>query len=66
MVNIDQYDVLVGTPFMHQFKVILDFKNNCIHINNQGIPAETVNIDGEPPDVQHHRLRHPNAPNECK
>ncbi len=42
IVNIDRYDILVGTPFMHRFKVILDCENKCITINGQSIPAEIV------------------------
>ncbi|KAK0430216.1 hypothetical protein EV421DRAFT_1670374, partial [Armillaria borealis] len=30
MVNIDRYEVLIGTLFMHRHKVVLDFEKNCV------------------------------------
>ncbi|KAK0431597.1 hypothetical protein EV421DRAFT_1674491, partial [Armillaria borealis] len=33
VVNLDQYDLLIGTPFMHKHRVILDFGQKCIIIN---------------------------------
>lgn len=33
VVNIDKYDIIVGTPFMHHNKVLLDFDNKCVVVN---------------------------------
>ncbi|KAI0324782.1 hypothetical protein GY45DRAFT_1262165 [Cubamyces sp. BRFM 1775] len=37
--NLDRYDVVLGTPFLRRFGVMLDFKNNCVHIDGQTYPA---------------------------
>jgi hypothetical protein len=34
VVNLEQYDVVVGTPFLHQFRCILDFTSNAIVVND--------------------------------
>ncbi|KAK0228072.1 hypothetical protein IW262DRAFT_1263602, partial [Armillaria fumosa] len=56
IVNIDRYDLLMGTPFMHQHGVVLDFKRNCVSINGTDIPAEPVPAVGKAHDAQQHRL----------
>ncbi|PBK78944.1 hypothetical protein ARMGADRAFT_871559, partial [Armillaria gallica] len=45
VVNIDKYDVIIGTPFMHEHGVVLDFNTKCVQIGNVTIPAKI--IDGE-------------------
>ncbi|KIJ24717.1 hypothetical protein M422DRAFT_122506, partial [Sphaerobolus stellatus SS14] len=30
--NVDYYDVILGTPFLHRFGILLDFKNNCVQM----------------------------------
>jgi hypothetical protein len=30
--NVDYYDVILGTPFLRRFEILLDFKNNCVHM----------------------------------
>lgn len=37
--NLDRYDAVLGTPFLRRFGVMLDFKNNCVHIDGQSYPA---------------------------
>ncbi|KAI0361861.1 hypothetical protein OH77DRAFT_1371307, partial [Trametes cingulata] len=37
--NLDRYDAVLGTPFLRRFGVILDFKNNCVHIDGHTYPA---------------------------
>jgi len=32
--NFDRYDMIIGMPFMHSRKVILDFKNDTVKIGN--------------------------------
>ncbi len=59
IVNIDRYDILVGTPFMHRFKVILDFENKCVTINGQSILAKIVPGTAAGTDTHRHRLRCP-------
>ncbi len=39
VVNIDRYDVVLGTPFVTRHNVELDFKNHCIIINGKAIPV---------------------------
>ena len=48
IVNIDKYDVIMGTPFMHRNKVILDFDQKHVVINGQTIPGRV--IDGDEAD----------------
>lgn len=37
--NLDRYDAVLGTPFLRRFGVILDFRNNCVHIDGHTYPA---------------------------
>lgn len=37
--NLDHYNAVLGTPFLRRFGVMLDFKNNCVHIDGQSYPA---------------------------
>ncbi|KIJ32261.1 hypothetical protein M422DRAFT_131202, partial [Sphaerobolus stellatus SS14] len=30
--NVNYYDIILGTPFLHQFEILLDFKNNCVKL----------------------------------
>ncbi|KAF8223419.1 hypothetical protein L208DRAFT_1316812, partial [Tricholoma matsutake] len=39
IVNFDHYDMIIGTPFMHRNKVILDFENKQVIINGTPTPA---------------------------
>ncbi|KAK0494262.1 hypothetical protein EDD18DRAFT_1077400 [Armillaria luteobubalina] len=56
MVNIDRYNLLVGTPFMHHHGVVLDFENKYVRINGTSVPAEVIPSMGNTHDVRHHRL----------
>ena len=42
VVNFDHYNMIIGMPFMHSRKVILDFKNDIVRIGNKSIPAIKV------------------------
>ena len=42
VVNFDYYNMIIGTPFMHSRKVILNFENDSIKIGNQSISATKV------------------------
>ncbi|KAK0499324.1 hypothetical protein EDD18DRAFT_1069257 [Armillaria luteobubalina] len=63
VVNIDRYDLLMGTPFMHCHGVILDFERKCIIINGTDILVEVIPAVGKAHDARHHRLCHPLPPN---
>ncbi|KAG2009526.1 hypothetical protein CC2G_012450 [Coprinopsis cinerea AmutBmut pab1-1] len=41
VVNLDRYDAILGTPFMHKHGVVLDFKNSQILINGKAYPTLT-------------------------
>lgn len=59
VVNIDWYEVLIGTPFMHQHKVVLDFNRKCMRVNGHDIPAIIVMGEGLEKDANQYRLRQP-------
>ncbi|KAG6874855.1 hypothetical protein C0993_011908, partial [Termitomyces sp. T159_Od127] len=40
--NFDRYDMIIGTPFMHKNKVLLDFVNNKVIVNGTPLRAERV------------------------
>jgi len=40
--NFNCYDMIIGMPFMCSRKVILDFENDAVKIENQLIPATKV------------------------
>ncbi|KAG6824292.1 hypothetical protein H0H92_007313 [Tricholoma furcatifolium] len=42
--NFDRYDCILGTPFMHQNKVVLDFDKKRVVVNGVAIPATAVEI----------------------
>ena len=35
IVNIDYYDVILGTPFLRKHEVMIDFVNNCLMIEDK-------------------------------
>jgi hypothetical protein len=41
VVNIDRYDMIIGTPFMRKHGLVLDFKNNALSIRGEPIPILT-------------------------
>ncbi|KAI0042593.1 hypothetical protein FA95DRAFT_1499908 [Auriscalpium vulgare] len=42
IVNIEHYDVILGTPFLKEYKVILDFEYNLIRVGGMVIQPLTV------------------------
>ncbi|KIJ25036.1 hypothetical protein M422DRAFT_193946, partial [Sphaerobolus stellatus SS14] len=36
--NVDYYNVILGTPSLHQFEILLDFKNNCMKLGKLSFP----------------------------
>uniref|UniRef100_A0A8H8CD88 CCHC-type domain-containing protein n=1 Tax=Psilocybe cubensis TaxID=181762 RepID=A0A8H8CD88_PSICU len=45
IINIDRYDMIIGTPFMRKHKVILDFDKSVVRINGMTLPAIRVPRD---------------------
>ena len=35
IINIDYYDVILGTPFLRKHEVIIDFVNNCLRMKDK-------------------------------
>ncbi|KJA14801.1 hypothetical protein HYPSUDRAFT_149927, partial [Hypholoma sublateritium FD-334 SS-4] len=61
--NLDRYDMIVGTPFMHQNKVVLDFGDMTVSVNGIVTPALAAtreekgkSRENNAPDLD--RLRH--------
>ncbi|KIJ51774.1 hypothetical protein M422DRAFT_244123 [Sphaerobolus stellatus SS14] len=36
--NVDCYNVILGTPFLRWFEILLDFKNNCVRMGKLSFP----------------------------
>ncbi|KIJ53272.1 hypothetical protein M422DRAFT_155314 [Sphaerobolus stellatus SS14] len=36
--NVNYYNVILGTPFLHRFEILLDFKNNCMKMGKLSFP----------------------------
>ena len=41
VVNIDRYDMIIGTPFMRKHGLVLDFERNALSIRGETIPILT-------------------------
>ncbi|KIJ47419.1 hypothetical protein M422DRAFT_128056, partial [Sphaerobolus stellatus SS14] len=44
--NVDYNDVILETPFLHRFEILLDFKNNCVHMGKLNFPISLARIYG--------------------
>lgn len=53
--NLDRYDMIVGTPFMHKYGVILDFETNHVRIKGAAISALRYPADIDP-RLHRHRV----------
>ena len=42
VVNLDRYDVIIGTPFMRKHKLVLDFGKDFLNIRGQPVPTLTA------------------------
>ena len=42
--NFDRYDMIIGTPYMRQNKVQLDFENDQVIVNGVATPATKVTL----------------------
>ncbi|KIJ54597.1 hypothetical protein M422DRAFT_93425, partial [Sphaerobolus stellatus SS14] len=36
--NVDYYNIILGISFLHQFEILLDFKNNCVQMGKLSFP----------------------------
>ncbi|KIJ32276.1 hypothetical protein M422DRAFT_265942 [Sphaerobolus stellatus SS14] len=36
--NVNYYDIILGTPFLRRFEILLDFKNNCVQMGKLIFP----------------------------
>ncbi|KZV59657.1 hypothetical protein PENSPDRAFT_595041 [Peniophora sp. CONT] len=57
LVNLDKYDMVLGTPFMNKYKCVLDFENGGVRINGQWVPSLIGGEDGEPKKTVNTRHR---------
>src|SRR3978361_796319 len=42
--NVNYYDVILGTPFLHRFEILLNFKNNCVKMGKLSFPNRFSSI----------------------
>ena len=42
--NVNYYNVILGTPFLRRFEILLDFKNNCVKLGKLSFPNRFGNI----------------------
>ena len=59
VVDIDRYDLILGTPFFSKYDVVLDFKNRTIVINGDPVPVynDVDEAEAVKARVDRHRLR---------
>ncbi|KZV59609.1 hypothetical protein PENSPDRAFT_595136, partial [Peniophora sp. CONT] len=48
LVNLDKYDMVLGTPFMNKYKCKLDFEQGGVMINGAWVPSLKGGEEGEP------------------
>ena len=60
IVNLDRYDVVLGTPFMRRHNIVLDFGNSSVVVDGKAIP--TLGPKGEETTVQKRKVKAPTAP----
>ena len=34
VLNLDKYDAIIGTPWLNQYKAVLDFEKKCVRVGN--------------------------------
>ena len=47
VVDIDRYDLILGTPFFRKHNVVLDFRNHTIRIDGREVPVYNEVDDAE-------------------
>ncbi|KAF7369281.1 WD40 repeat-like protein [Mycena venus] len=50
IVNLDQFDLIIGTKFMRKHRMALDFQFNTIKV--AGVPARTLSVNDEMSEVE--------------
>ena len=54
--NVDYYDVILGTPFLRRFGILLDFKGNCARMGKLTFPNRFGSITPTEADAEDDRL----------
>lgn len=57
VVDIDKYDVILGTPFFLKHQVILDFRNRSVIVDGKPIPVYTAVDEAEMLRYRHERRK---------
>ncbi|KIJ55447.1 hypothetical protein M422DRAFT_240069 [Sphaerobolus stellatus SS14] len=55
--NADYYNVILGTPFLHRFEILLDFKNNCVQMGKLSFPNQFGSLMPTEADENEDRLQ---------
>ncbi|KIJ23249.1 hypothetical protein M422DRAFT_276210 [Sphaerobolus stellatus SS14] len=55
--NVNYYDIILGTPFLHRFGILLDFKNNCVQMGKLSFPNRFGSITPTEADEDEARLQ---------
>ncbi|KIJ47525.1 hypothetical protein M422DRAFT_248951 [Sphaerobolus stellatus SS14] len=55
--NVDYYNVILGTPFLRRFEILLDFKNNCVQMGKLSFPNWFGSITPTEADEDETRLQ---------
>ncbi|KIJ29537.1 hypothetical protein M422DRAFT_269070 [Sphaerobolus stellatus SS14] len=55
--NVDYYDVILGTPFLRRFGILLDFKGNCVKMGKYTFPNKFGSITPTEADEEEDNLR---------
>lgn len=57
VVNIDKYNIIIGTPFMHKSKVMLDFERKCVIVNGKRMKGKVLDGDKADKIMRRYRLK---------
>ncbi|KIJ25068.1 hypothetical protein M422DRAFT_274030 [Sphaerobolus stellatus SS14] len=55
--NVDYYDVILGTPFLRWFEILLDFKHNRVQMGKLSFPNQFCSLTPTEADENEDRLR---------
>ncbi|KIJ52791.1 hypothetical protein M422DRAFT_242709, partial [Sphaerobolus stellatus SS14] len=55
--NVDYYDVILGTPFMRRFEILLDFKHNHVQMGKLSFPNRFGSLTPTEADENEDRLQ---------
>ena len=54
--NFDRYDMIIGTSWMREHKMLLDFNTNHVIVNSIAIPAVKIAAKDTDPRARGHRI----------